>query len=49
MYIFPIYLTLINFVISILCGKFIGIKGACYLTSFFIGVSFFFLFLFITR
>jgi proton-translocating NADH-quinone oxidoreductase chain L len=40
MYIFPIYLTLINFIISIFFGRFIGIKGACYLTSFFIGISF---------
>jgi NADH-ubiquinone oxidoreductase chain 5 len=40
MYIFPIYLTLINFIVSILGGRFIGIKGACYITSFFIGISF---------
>lgn len=40
MYIFPIYLTLINFIVSILGGKFIGVRGACYLTSFFVCISF---------
>jgi NADH-ubiquinone oxidoreductase chain 5 len=42
MYLFPIYFTLINFLISILSGKYIGIKGACYITSIFVGISFLF-------
>jgi NADH-ubiquinone oxidoreductase chain 5 len=42
MYLFPIYLTLINFLVSILTGRYIGIKGSCFITSFFVCVSFIF-------
>jgi NADH-ubiquinone oxidoreductase chain 5 len=40
MYLYPLYLTLINFLVTILFGRFIGIRGSCYLTSFFIVISF---------
>ena len=40
MYLFPIFLTFINFIICIFSGKYIGIKGSCFITSFFVGISF---------
>lgn len=41
MYFLPIYITLISFLISSIFGKYIGSRGACFFTSFFLFVSFF--------
>lgn len=40
MYLLPVYFTLNNFLITILGGKLIGTKGACFITSFFVFLSF---------
>lgn len=40
MYLLPIYLTLFNFIVNILFGKWIGIRGVCFVTTFFIFISF---------